>query len=204
MSAVAYIHICRKRPDLKELRFEKDAPDLAAKGYKAYPLIVDQPAATPAAAQWYAPVRELLGHISDVLDDAAFGMIDTGRWNAVSLLVGSAEVSKAAVQKAEPSDTDLRALLALADRIEQAAEAPIPISADGAAVIRSVVARVGAQPAAQQDAARLDWLDQAAHCADWVDGEPLKRVIRADDGKAFHGDSWREAIDAAMKGEGNA
>ncbi|VFR81074.1 hypothetical protein RAN3_2514 [plant metagenome] len=61
MSAVAYIHICRKKPNLKSLRFEKDAPDLAAKGYKAYPLVVAQPAATPAAVQEQAaPSDELV------------------------------------------------------------------------------------------------------------------------------------------------
>ncbi|NSX05071.1 hypothetical protein [Cupriavidus gilardii] len=53
----------------------------------------------------------------------------------------------------------------------------------------------------EQDAARLDWLDQAAHCADWVEGEPVKRVIRADDGEIIQGDTWRAAIDAARGGK---
>jgi hypothetical protein len=52
---------------------------------------------------------------------------------------------------------------------------------------------------AQADAARLDWLDKYAHIASWVDNEPIKMVIDAASGKEFTGDTWREAIDAAMK-----
>lgn len=55
--------------------------------------------------------------------------------------------------------------------------------------------------ALRKDVARLDWLDAQAHCADWVDNEPTKRVIRAEDGEEFTGDTWRAAIDAAMKGQ---
>jgi hypothetical protein len=51
----------------------------------------------------------------------------------------------------------------------------------------------------RKDAERLDWLDARAHCADWVEGEPTKRVIRAEDGQVHTGDTWREAIDAAME-----
>lgn len=53
--------------------------------------------------------------------------------------------------------------------------------------------------ALRKDAERLDWLDARAHCADWVEGEPTKRVIRAEDGQVYTGDTWREAIDAAME-----
>jgi hypothetical protein len=35
---VAWIHICRKRPELRVLSFEEENPALKAKGYKAYPL----------------------------------------------------------------------------------------------------------------------------------------------------------------------
>lgn len=53
--------------------------------------------------------------------------------------------------------------------------------------------------ALRKDAERLDWLDARAHCADWVEGEPTKRVIRAEDGQVYTGDTWREAIDVAME-----
>ncbi len=59
---------------------------------------------------------------------------------------------------------------------------------------------LGAQD--REDAERLDWLDGVAHCADWLDGEPIKRVIRASDGVEFTGDTWREAIDAARAAKG--
>ena len=47
---VAYLHQCRKKPELKELSFKKHEPELFAKGYKAIPLSD----ATPPAAkrQW--------------------------------------------------------------------------------------------------------------------------------------------------------
>lgn len=63
----------------------------------------------------------------------------------------------------------------------------------------------GELPSAQdrEDAERLDWLDGVAHCADWLDGEPTKRVIRASDGAEFTGDTWREAIDAARAAKGD-
>jgi len=48
------------------------------------------------------------------------------------------------------------------------------------------------------DQRRLDWMDQHAHCADWVDFEPTKRVIEAACGSEFTGDTWRDAIDAAL------
>ena len=44
---VAYLHQCRKKPELKELSFKKHEPELFAKGYKAIPLSD----ATPPAAQ---------------------------------------------------------------------------------------------------------------------------------------------------------
>lgn len=53
--------------------------------------------------------------------------------------------------------------------------------------------------ALRKDAERLDWMANVAHCADWVEDEPTKRVIRADDGAEFQGDTWRAAIDAAME-----
>lgn len=53
--------------------------------------------------------------------------------------------------------------------------------------------------ALRKDAERLDWMDNVAHCADWVEDEPTKRVIRADDGAEFQGDTWRAAIDTAME-----
>jgi len=42
-----------------------------------------------AQTDWHAPVRELLGHISDVISDDEFDQIDTAKWNAVSALVGA-------------------------------------------------------------------------------------------------------------------
>ena len=53
--------------------------------------------------------------------------------------------------------------------------------------------------ALRKDAERLDWLDSQAHCADWVGGEPIKRVVRADTGEVSTGDTWREAIDHARR-----
>lgn len=63
-------------------------------------------------------------------------------------------------------------------------------------------ARATLQSQGREDAERLDWLDKVAHCADWMEGEPTKRVIRAHDGAEFTGDTWREAIDHARRGEG--
>lgn len=62
---------------------------------------------------------------------------------------------------------------------------------------RFVLCRTALQSQDREDAERLNWLDMAAHCADWLDNEPTKRVIRAHDGAEFTGDTWREAIDHA-------
>ncbi len=64
-------------------------------------------------------------------------------------------------------------------------------------------ARAALQAQDREDVKRLDWLDKAAHCADWMEGEPTKRVIRAHDGAEFTGDTWREAIDHARRIEGD-
>lgn len=32
------------------------------------------------------------------------------------------------------------------------------------------------------DAERMNWVDQFAHCLDWVEGEPIRRAIQADTG----------------------
>jgi hypothetical protein len=45
---VAYLHQCRKKPELKELSFKKHEPALFAKGYKAIPLADITPPAQPA------------------------------------------------------------------------------------------------------------------------------------------------------------
>lgn len=55
--------------------------------------------------------------------------------------------------------------------------------------------------AASKDTERLDWLDKYAHIASWVDHEPIKMVIDAASGEEFTGDTWREAIDVAMRRE---
>lgn len=52
--------------------------------------------------------------------------------------------------------------------------------------------------AAREDVARMDWLDQHAHCAGWDEFQPMKQVVRADDGEEFSADTWREAIDNAI------
>jgi hypothetical protein len=54
-----------------------------------------------------------------------------------------------------------------------------------------------------RDARRWDWLQNEAHALDWTDdGE--RRVIVADVGDEFTGETWREAIDAALAAqEGN-
>jgi len=52
---------------------------------------------------------------------------------------------------------------------------------------------------AEKDAARMDWLDNCAHMATWLDFEPMKLVIDAESGDEFTGDTWREAIDTAME-----
>lgn len=59
------------------------------------------PPTLPSSALWYGPVRELLGHISDVLGNSAFDKIDRDRWNAVSALVGSTEIAAIAEPLAE-------------------------------------------------------------------------------------------------------
>ena len=41
-------------------------------------------------------VSELLGHISDVLPDEAFDLIDTGKWNAVSGWIGTSRAAATA------------------------------------------------------------------------------------------------------------
>lgn len=59
---------------------------------------------------------------------------------------------------------------------------------------------IAQQTAAVDDIRRMDWLDRVGHCADWdVDGhQPMKRVVRSDDGEEFCADTWREAIDRAL------
>jgi hypothetical protein len=47
-------------------------------------------APTDARNAWHAAVSELLGHLSDVLTDDAWSLIDTKLWNAVSALTGAA------------------------------------------------------------------------------------------------------------------
>lgn len=47
-----------------------------------------------AQARWCAAVGELLGHLSDVLSDETFDLIDTAKWNAVSALVGTHETAR--------------------------------------------------------------------------------------------------------------
>lgn len=37
---VAWLHVCRKKPELRELSFSKAWPNLAALGYKARPLVL--------------------------------------------------------------------------------------------------------------------------------------------------------------------
>ena len=56
----------------------------------AVDLLAAAPQAPAAPVPWVGPVRELLGHLSDVLGDEAFAKIDTARWNAVSALIGAA------------------------------------------------------------------------------------------------------------------
>lgn len=57
--------------------------------------------------------------------------------------------------------------------------------------------------AAERDSKRLDWIEDRAHALDWDPRQPMKRVIRGDDGAEFCGDTWREQIDAAtQEGEG--
>lgn len=64
------------------------------------------PQAPAAPSTWAGPVRELMGHLSDVLGDEAFAKIDTTRWNAVSALIGGAPAAPAA-PAVDASDTDL-------------------------------------------------------------------------------------------------
>lgn len=71
---------------------------------------------------------------------------------------------------------------------------------DQISLIEHIAKQVSAQD--REDAERMDWLDRVAHCADWLEGEPTKRVIRASDGAEFTGDTWREAIDAARAAKG--
>lgn len=57
--------------------------------------IAAQPTPEPVAqARWCAAVGELLGHLSDVLSDETFDLIDTAKWNAVSALVGTHEAAR--------------------------------------------------------------------------------------------------------------
>ncbi len=52
---------------------------------------------------------------------------------------------------------------------------------------------------AEKDAGRLRWLDEHAHVATWVVNEPTKLVVYAATGEEFTGNTWSEAIDAAME-----
>jgi hypothetical protein len=51
----------------------------------------------------------------------------------------------------------------------------------------------------ERDKARLDWLERECFDLVWEDQTP--GVIRASDGQRFHGDTRREAIDAAIHDE---
>ena len=59
--------------------------------------------------------------------------------------------------------------------------------------------------AAERDVARIDWLESKAHMLTWNDNAEHV-AIRAEDGAEGTGESWREAIDAAIdatqEGEG--
>lgn len=50
-----------------------------------------------------------------------------------------------------------------------------------------------------RDAARLDWLESECHTLTFTGTEPT--VTRGEDGRDFTGETFREAIDAAMKGD---
>lgn len=50
-----------------------------------------------------------------------------------------------------------------------------------------------------RDGAGLRWLDRYAHCADWAEGEPIKRIVCADTGEEFIAETWAQAIKTAMK-----
>ena len=64
------------------------------------------PQAPAAPSTWAGPVRELMGHLSDVLGDEAFAKIDTTRWNAVSALIGGAPAAPAAPAVDAPKELD--------------------------------------------------------------------------------------------------
>ena len=53
--------------------------------------------------------------------------------------------------------------------------------------------------AAVRDSRRMDWAEHYVHVLDWDPHEPMKRVIRGNDGAEFCGDTWREQIDAATR-----
>lgn len=84
------------------------------------------PQAPAAPSTWAGPVRELMGHLSDVLGDEAFAKIDTTRWNAVSALIGGAPAAPAApAVDASPllaPETELDAVVRDAEQIIRDAE----------------------------------------------------------------------------------
>lgn len=53
----AWIHVCRKRPELRFVSFNKVEPALAAKGYKASPLYTSPPKAAPLTDEKICALR---------------------------------------------------------------------------------------------------------------------------------------------------
>ena len=66
---VAWLHVCRKKPELRGLLYEKSAPELAARGFVPEPLITT----TQAKAYADARVREALEEAAQLCDAQHFG-----------------------------------------------------------------------------------------------------------------------------------
>ena len=86
------------------------------------------------------------------------------------------------------------------EEIEAVARRPTYCKTDGEAVTLSRAER-DALVAMARDGLRLRWLDNFAHSADWVAGEPIKLIIYADTGAEYYGQTWASAIDEAMATE---
>lgn len=56
---VAWLHVCRKKPELRELSFSKAWPNLAALGYKARPLVLGDTQPAPSVPATTEPVVDV-------------------------------------------------------------------------------------------------------------------------------------------------
>lgn len=70
---VAWLHVCRKKPELRGLLYEKSAPELAARGFVPEPLITTTQAEAYADAVRREALEEAASVAKQISDKYAYG-----------------------------------------------------------------------------------------------------------------------------------